>query len=93
MAGLCPLDSVLRQKMTALELVCEIQKDEILELLEAQNASDALEASTEAPARTADDDLAEIKAEKQRADLADEKLGQGLPNGGEGQQRSMRLVE
>ena len=79
--------SVLRQKMTALELVSEMQREEIVELIAARKVAgtEAAEEALVAPGRAADADAeskaaqlaAQLDLERRRADLAEEKLGQG----------------
>ncbi|CAE7248756.1 unnamed protein product [Symbiodinium natans] len=77
--------SVLRQKMTALELVSEMQREEIVELIAARKVAgtEAAEEALVAPGRAADADAeskaaqlaAQLDLERRRADLAEEKLG------------------
>ena len=64
--------------MTALELVAEMQREEIAELLDAKRLNTSKASSGAATMPPNSTETAESPAlEKKRADLADEKLGQG----------------
>ena len=81
--GACGLwnEPVPRQKMIALELMCEIQQDEISELV-AQKAIPKTETGTGALSqnRTIDSELADADVKQHERQHADdqEKLGHGL---------------